>query len=544
MKRHLLLIVALLSALLIAAPALAQDADTLVIALQQEPDTLSMMYTEMWFGTTVQDLIHSPLWFIDNNLNAVPVLAAEIPSLENGGLSEDGKTITVKINPEAAWTDGTPVTAGDVVFTYDMIMSDQNTPNSRYPYEDKIDSVTAADDQTVVIQMKETFAAWLATLFVSSSSVLPEHILRPVFEADGTLDTADWNRNPTVTSGPYTLVEWQSGSFMSFAAREDYFLGAPKIANITVQFVPDDATVVAALVSGDADVGTFISAGDTPALKEAGVNIELVASGYNEGLFFNVSPELGHPAMQDVNVRRALVMLVDRDTINADLNLGLVSTGASFWQNTPYMRPDAEPIPYDPEGAMKLLDEAGWVDSNGDGTRDKDGVELMLRYVTNQRQIRKDIQAIVQQSFTDAGVGVEIRNFDSDQFFAGYADGGPMSTGDYDIGEYSAATNFPDPDASRFLCSQVPSEDNPSGSNDTFYCNEELDALFAKQASTTDTQKRIEIFHQIDQLLFDEVVWTNVWYDPDLWAINGRASNTNVSGADPLWNINNWELSS
>lgn len=544
MKRCLLLIVALLAVLLVAVPAAAQDSDTLVIALQQELDSLSMLYTEMWFATTVQDMIHSPLWFIDNNLNAVPVLAAEIPSLANGGLSEDGKTITVKLNPNARWTDGMPVTAGDVVFTYEMIMSDQNTPNSRYPYEEQVESVTAADDQTVVIQMKGPFAAWLATLFVGSSSVLPEHILRPVFEADGTLDNADWNRNPTVTSGPYKFVEWESGSFMSFVANEDYFLSAPKIKNITVQFVPDDATVVAALISGDADVGTFIASGDTPALKDAGVNIELVASGYNEGLFFNMSPELGHPALQDVNVRRALIMLVDRDTINADLNLGLVSTGASFWQNTPYMRPDAAPIPYDPEGAVKLLDEAGWVDSNGDGTRDKDGTELVLRYVTNQRQIRKDIQAIVQQSFADAGVGVEIRNFDSDQFFAGYADGGPMSTGDYDIGEYSASTNFPDPDASRFLCSQVPGEDNPDGSNDNFYCNPELDKLFAEQAVTTDTEARIAIFHQIDQMLFDEVVWTNVWYDPDLWAINGRASNTSVSGADPLWNINNWELSS
>jgi peptide/nickel transport system substrate-binding protein len=540
----MLIILTLLIGLVIAAPVTAQDANTLVIVLQQEPDTLSMLYTQMWFGTTVQDLIHSPLWFIDHNLNAVPVIAAEIPSLENGGLSEDGKTITIKLREDATWTDGEPITAQDVVFTYDMIMSDQNTPSTRYPYEDKLESVTATDGTTVVIQMKEPFAAWLATLFVNASSVLPEHILRPVFEADGTLDTADWNRNPTVTSGPYQFIEWESGSFMSFGAREDYFLGAPKIQNITVQFVPDDATVVASLVSGDADVGTFIASGDTPALKEAGVNIELVASGYNEGLFFNVSPEHGHPALQDVNVRRAIIMLIDRNAINTDLNLGLVSTGASFWQNTPYMRPNAEPIPYDPEGAIQLLDDAGWVDSNGDGTRDKGGVELVLRYVTNQRQLRKDIQAIVQQALGDAGIGVEIRNFDSDQFFADFANGGPMSIGDYDIGEYSSAPNFPDPDTSRFFCSQIPGEDNPTGINDNFYCNPELDELLTAQASTTDTEKRIEIFHQIDQMIFDDVFWTNLWYDPDLWAINSRVSNTHVSGADPLWNIINWELSS
>jgi peptide/nickel transport system substrate-binding protein len=330
---------------------------------------------------------------------------------------------------------------------------------------------------------------------------------------------------------------------MQFVRNDDYFLDPPKIENITVQFVPDDATVVASLVSGDADVGTFIAAGDTPALKDAGVNVELVASGYNEGLFFNMNPELGHPALQDINVRKALIMLIDRDKINADLNLGLNTTGSSFWENTPYMRPDAKPIPYDTEGAKKLLDESGWVDSNGDGTRDKDGVEMVLRYVTNQRQLRKDIQAIVQQAFAEAGVGVEIRNFDSDQFFADFTNGGPMSIGDYDIGEYSSAPNFPDPDTSRFLCSQIPGEDNPSGLNDNFYCDPELDKLLIEQASTTDTEKRVEIFHQIDQKIFDAVFWTNMWYDPDLWAINGRVTNTNVSGADPLWNMNKWELS-
>jgi peptide/nickel transport system substrate-binding protein len=184
------------------------------------------------------------------------------------------------------------------------------------------------------------------------------------------------------------------------------------------------------------------------------------------------------------------------------------------------------------------------VDSNGDGTRDKDGVELVLRYVTNQRQLRKDIQAIVQQEFEAAGVGVDIQNFDSDIFFASYGEGGPVSIGEYDIAEYSATSSFPDPDSSRFLCTQIPTDEKPDGENDTGLCLPELDALFAEQARTVDINARIAIFHQIDQIMFDQVAWTNVWYDPDLWAINTRITNTLVSGADPLWNAVNWEISS
>ena len=547
MKRRLWFVLMLaLSLVVAAAPARAQDAsNTLSIALEQELDTLNFYYTNMWFSTTVQDMIFAQAWVIDNNLNAVPVIAAEIPSLKNGGLSEDGTVISFKIRDGAVWSDNEPITSDDFVFTYQMIMDDANTVSSRSPWDTNVVSVEGPDPSTVVITTNGPYAPWLATLGMVP---LPAHVLRPVFESDGTLDNADWNRAPDVTSGPYKFVDWQSGSQIDLVRNDNYFLDKAKIENIKIQFVPDSDFTVAALVAGDTDVGTFIESSNVPALKETGdINVELVPSGYNEGLFFNMDPELGHPALQDVNVRRALIMLIDRDgAINGvnGLQGGLTYTGKSFWEGTPYQNPDVEKIPYDPEGAKALLDAAGWIDSNGDGTRDKDGVELVLRYVTSKRPLRQDVQAVVQQSFQDAGVGVDLQFFDPDVFFAGYADGGPMATGQYDIGEYSTAPNFPDPDTTHFTCGEIASEDNPVGINDTFYCNPDLDALFTQEASTIDPAQRIEIFHQIDQMMADAVIWTNMWYDPDLWAVNSRISNTNISGADPLWNIANWEISS
>jgi peptide/nickel transport system substrate-binding protein len=541
MKRRILLMLALVLALVVAvAPAGAQDtSNTLRIALEQELDTLNPLYTQMWFATTVQDIVHASSWVIDDAANPVAQIAAEIPSSENGGLSEDGTVITFTIREGAVWSDGTPITSDDFVFTYEMIMDPANTVSSRTPWDTAVASVEGPDPQTVVITTNEPYAPWLAQLRLQP---LPAHILRPVFEAEGTLDSAAWNREPDVTSGPYRFVNWESGSEMNFVRSENYFLEPAKIENIQIQFVPDSASTVAALIAGDTDVGTFIASSDVPAMEEAGtINIELVASGYNEGLFFNMG-EGGHPALKDPAVRRALIMLINRDQINSDLNAGLLYTGSSYWENTPYESPDSEPIPYDPEAAMALLDEAGWVDSNGDGTRDKDGVELVLRYVTNTRQLRVDVQAVIQQWLGDAGVGVELQNFESDIFFAGYAEGGPMSTGNYDIGEYSSAPAFPDPDTTRFTCSEIPSDENPVGINDNFYCDPALDELFARQAATTDTDARIALFHQIDQMLSDAVIWTNMWYDPDLWAVNKRIANTLISGADPLWNIANWEI--
>jgi peptide/nickel transport system substrate-binding protein len=542
MKRRLLIVLTVALLALLVAPVLAQSADTVNIAFQQEPDSMSPYYTQMWYGTTIQNLILVPLWWIDDQTSPVPAIAEEIPSAENGGLNADGTVFTIKIRKDAVWSDGQPITANDFVFTYQMVLDDKNTVNSRDPWDQKVKSVEAKDDQTLVITTNEPYAPWLAKL---NMIPIPEHILKPVFDSDGTLDKADWNRNPTVASGPYNFVEWQSGSKITLAANDKYFLGKAKIPNIVVRMIPEDASVVSSLISGDTDIGTFIPAGDTTSLKDTGkVDIVLVQSGYNEGWFFNVRKGLGNPALQDVNVRKALVMLFNRDKINQDLNLGLNYTGASFWENTPYERPDAKPIPYDPEGAKKLLDDAGWKDSNGDGTRDKDGVELVLRYISSKRDIRQKIQAVVKQDFADAGVGIDIGVFDPDQYFAGFADNGPQAVGDYDIMEYSDAPNFPDPDTVEFLCNQIPSADNPSGINNTGYCDPEVDKLFAQEVSTTDTTKRIEIFHQIDQKFSDAVVYANVWYDPDLWAANKRVQNLKASGAFPLWNAVNWELSS
>lgn len=246
--------------------------------------------------------------------------------------------------------------------------------------------------------------------------------------------------------------------------------------------------------------------------------------------------------MQDVNVRKALGMAFNRQQITDDLLLGLTYPAASFWENTPYASPNVEALPYDPEQAAALLDEAGWVDSDGDGLRDKDGVTLSLRYVTNQRQIRQDTQVVAQQQLGELGVELTLENYPSDIFFNGYADGGPVATGQYDVAQWSTTTNFPDPDSSRFLCNQIPSDENPTGANWTGYCNEELDALFAQQATTTDPAARVEVFHQIDELFSQDVIWVSIWHDPDLYVYNQRIEGVRLNGKTPFWNINAWTV--
>lgn len=520
------------------APAEPAERKVATMIWTEEFDNLNPHYSNMWFAAIVAQMYLVWPWDFDDQNAPHPVLITEMPSADNGGISEDGKTITLTLRDDITWSDGEPLTSADFKFTYDMAIDPNNTVAQVFPY-DLLTSVETPDELTVVMNFAEPFAAWAGTMW---HGILPAHILQPVFEADGTLDSAEWNRAPTVGVGPYVFAEWESGSFARFVANDNFWLGRPAIDEIFFRFVPDDASQVAALKAGDGDIGTFIAYSDIPGLEDAGVEIISVFSGYNEGWYMVLDPEKSHPALQDVNVRKALAMGFDRFTLVEDLLLGLTDVAATYWDKTPYANPDIEPYPYDPEEAKSLLDAAGWVDTNGDSVRDKDGVELVLRYGTTTREIRQDTQAVAQQQLAEIGVALELYNYDSDIFFAGYGDGGPFATGELDIGEWSDTTDYPDPNVPYWLCSEMPNDDNPVGVNQQQICDEELDGLFQLQNTQVDFAERQQTFYQISEILFDKVYWLGIWQDPDTWAINPRLQNVKISGATPFWNVFEWDI--
>ena len=508
---------------------------------------MNPLYTNQWFTANLFDLYLSNalITFTEKN-EPMPWIAKEIPTIENGGISADGKVITFKLRDDVKWSDGTPLTADDYVFTYEMIMSNKNTVASRAPFEDRVASVEAKDPHTLVVTFKEPYAPWMTSIFsrVNSSVALPKHILQPVFEKDGTLDNAEWNRKPTVSVGPFKFKEWESGSHLAFEANPDFWLGAPKANEIFIRVVPDDAAQLAAIKAGDVDIGVFISPSDVPDLEKLGtVQVAKVQSGYKESWYFNLSAEeatKGNPALQDANVRRAVVMAVDRDKITQELLYGLTKPALTLWDGMPQANASIEPIKFDPEGAKKLLDAAGWK-VGADGIREKDGVKLKLRYVTTTREVRKNTQAIVQQMWKDVGIDTELVNHPSDVFFNSYGDKGPVATGQYDIAEWSNSPEFPDPNTTAWLCSEIPSDANPPGNNWQFVCDKELDALFQKQAQTVDAKARTEIFQQIQKIIADKVYWVSVWDDPDLWTVSNKLSDVKISGATPFWNAYAWD---
>ncbi|MCG3140159.1 MAG: Oligopeptide-binding protein AppA [Anaerolineae bacterium] len=517
------------------------------IAYTQEPNNLSPLYTNQWFTANLFDLFlaNALITFNDKN-EPLPWIAQEIPSIENGGISADGKVITFKLRDDVKWSDGVPLTADDYVFTWQMVMSDKNTVTSRDPFDSVVDKVEATDPHTLVVTFKEPYAPWMTTIFsrVNSSVALPKHILEPVFQKDGTLDNAEWNRAPTVGVGPFLFKEWETGSHLTFQANPDFWMGKPKADQIFFRIVPDDAAQLAAIKAGDVDIGVFISPSDVPELEKLGtVDIAKVQSGYKESWYFNMSADeatKGHPALQDANVRRAIVMAVDRDKIDQELLYGLTKPALTFWDGMAQADPNIEPIKYDPEGAKKLLDDAGWK-VGADGIREKDGEKLKLRYLTTTREVRKNTQAIVQQAWKAVGIDADLVTHPSDVFFNSFGDKGPVATGQYDVAQWSNSPKFPDPDTVDWLCSEIPSEANPPGNNWEFICDKDLDALFQQQARTVDAKARTELFFQIQKMIADKVYWVSIWDDPDLWTISKKLTDVKFSGATPFWNAYQWD---
>ena len=519
-------------------PVVEGPKKVLTLVWTQEFESLNPLYSNMWFSIVTQQIWLSWAWEFDQANTAFPKLVTEIPSVENGGITDDGRVLTLHLRDDLVWSDGTPLTADDFIFTAEMAINPANTVASTYPY-DNIETIISPDPQTLVITFYEPFAPWLATLW---HGVLPAHILRPIYEAEGTIDNAEWNLNPTVGCGPYILENWESGSYAKFVRNENYWGEAPLIDEVFFLFVPDDASQVAALLAGDGDVGTFIAVSDVPTLQDAGISIVTQPSGYNEGLFFLISEELGHPALLDVRVRQAIAMGIDREGINQDLLLGLTQVPASFWDALPYYNdPPLENYPYDPTAAAALLDEAGWVDSNGDGVRDKEGVELELVYATTIREIRQDTQAVIQQQLAEIGIAVEIPSYDADLYFSGYGDG-PAASGEVDIMEWSDGPIFPDADVYYWLCSEIPSDEYPEGTNWFFLCDQELSDLVELQSTQVNAEERQQTISRINQIFHERVYWLGMWQDPDIWAVGSQVLNFQVSGVTPFYDIVSWDL--
>jgi peptide/nickel transport system substrate-binding protein len=514
------------------APTSSAAEKIVTIAWTQEPNSLNRSYSSMWYMSVLTNIYGCWPWNYNDANEPYPYLLTELPTI-----SADGLVVTMKLRDDISWSDGTPITSDDFVFTYDMINSTANAVDSVYPY-DKF-TISNPDAQTVVMTFAEIFTPWMSTLW--QGTLMPKHILQPVFEADGTIDQAEWNMAPTVGCGPFTFSTWESGSFLRFDKNPNYWGPAPKLDAIVFQFVPDDAAQTAACLAGDADICFWPPYEDIPAFRDAGLNVVLEPSGYNEGWFFNFR-DMASPGIKDLNVRKAIAMGLNRQA-NTDLRVGAVKVTETFWDALPsYVDPSITPWPYDPEAAKALLESSGYTDTNGDGIReDAQGNPLTITQGNTDKTERQNYQALAQQQLLAIGIDLQTFSYNSDTLFDSFTNNGPAAVGDLDIMQWSDVPAFPDPDSSYWLCAEIPTADYPYGYN-YFGCDETLDGLFKQQVVTVDPLARQQIFWQITKYMHDNVLYLGIWEDGDVWIVNPRLTGYKFSGVTPFYNMEEWDV--
>jgi peptide/nickel transport system substrate-binding protein len=530
-----------LAALLLALAGCTQPATqggaipaaSLAIAQQREPMSLNPALENGQSATEWGLLLFSYLVKYDNAGKLVGDVATEVPTLRNGGITADGKTVTYHLRKGVRFADGTPLTARDCVWSINAINDRANNVQSRYGY-DRVAKAEAPNDTTLVLHLKEPFAPLLTLVLAPQGfPILPQHLLAKY---------PDFNHiafdSKPIGSGPYVVDRWLRGDRVVMHANPYYWEGKPKIDRLTIRFVPDAQTGTNLLqtheVQGYFNVQDFAQ---YPVLKGiAGYTVySTPVAGVGAMIFNTQSPVTGDP-----RTRHALAEAIDMNSLVAKAYRGAqrfpqAARGLFFWAYDPNAYPD---IAYDPAHARTLLDQAGWRTSAG-GIREKNGrpleVQLIIQAATPGDAI---IANAVAQYERAVGARVTIKQFNITQFVAPVSEHGPVYGGLFDMALYPFV-NGDDPDTTdQFACANVP----PHGYNKSRICDPRIDALLSAGRSTFDTSKRKAIYKKLEAQLFQQLPIELIYQRNEIDVFTTRLKGIAGSIDSVFWNAGRWQF--
>lgn len=515
---------------------------TVVVGDWQEPKGLIYKIFAQAHTTSILKSIYYRPINLNENQELVPEMLVEVPTVANGGISPDYKTITLKFKPGFKWHDGVPVTSADFKFTWEFILNPDTMVQSKTGW-DQIESIDLPDELTAVLHFREPYLPFVEGELLEP--LMPKHLLEGVRDPG----SSDYARNP-VGNGPFIFKEWIPGDRLVVEANPEAPI-PPKLERIIFKFVPDVNTIIALLRVGDIDVAWDLRETNIPEIQRMEhVEAILVPGVAIERYHFNMRDpndlSKPHPLFSDINVRKAIALGTDRFTVVDSVLGGYGKVAVSDMDNTPWFNKQLKPYPYDPEEAKRILDEAGWVDSDGDGIREKDGVRLSFKHsATAGNQVRENMQVFFQANLKEIGIEMLIQNYPPATLFGGCADGGIWGTSAFDMigfANKASGLDWPSQFPEDYLCENVTDcQNNPSGANSYGYCFPELDEYLYCIMSELDPDNRMDCIMKVQQFLYDNYFPLYIYDRLDIYAVAKR-----VKGIKPTpfgshdWNYVDW----
>ncbi|GFR37122.1 peptide-binding protein [Insulibacter thermoxylanivorax] len=476
-----------------------KDGGTLTLSTISDIVSLNPLFIQDTASSDAAHWVFAKLY----DLNREGLVTAEPWSIaaEEPIISEDGTTYTVKLKDYAKWSDGTPITADDIIFTIETIMN-PDTGSPAISTFDKIESINKISDYEIEFKLSQVYAPFIYSLVFEP---VPKHVLGdvPVNE----LKAHQYGSNPeiTVTSGPWVWKEWTQGQQHVFERNPDYWGEVkPKIQTVIYKIYADQNTEVQALLRGDVDLVTAIPVTMNEAVsKEEHIRMILEPGPQYEFLGFNFDesnfPNNFNP-FESQKTRQAIAYALDRQGM-----IDNVLKGTGVLMNAPMLPGTwadpgarAKNYEYNPEKAKELLAEDGWVMNEKTGILEKDGnpFSFELQYNTGNSR-REQVAQVIQNNLAQVGIEVKPRGID----FAAWVEQN-LTPGKYQAILLAWSLTIPDPDSETIFSSKY---FPPAGQNMGWYVNEELDQLWVDGYSTTDIDERAEIYGRIGEIISEDL---------------------------------------
>ena len=536
------------------APAKRGGGGTLRTLWWQGPTLLNPHFAAGTKDADGSRIFYEPLAAFDPDGNLIPVLAAEIPSVQNGGVARDGKSVTWRLKPGVSWHDGKPFGADDVVFNWEYAADPAAGTVTLDSYRG-IERIDKLDSHTVKITFAKPTPFWAEVFCGGPGMVIPRHLFEPFKGAKSR--EAPANLKP-VGTGPYRIVDFKPGDSIRAEINASYHVpNRPFFDQLELKGGGDAVSAARAVIqTGEYDFAWNMQAEDDilKRLEQGGKGrVEIAASSGMEHIQLNqadpwtevagerASPKSTHPLLGDPAVRQALALLVDRGSIQEQIYGRLGQTTANFLNTPSRFASKNTRWEFSLDKANKILDDAGWK-RGADGIRAKDGKRLRLVYQTTINAARQKTQAIVKGAAAKAGIDVELKSVVGSVFFA-TDPGNPDTYGHFfaDLQMYTTSMDYPDPQSfmAQFTSSEISAkENNWQRRNKARWRNDEYDRLWKASEAELDPVKRAANFIRMNDLLIQSGVVL-----PVIWRNNVSAGSLKLRGSELSgWDSDFWRL--